>query len=179
MEQDIQTSTPETAKQNNEQKENIAIWKGQLGKCVEFFNKVAELVGDIYEVVPGKSTRWRTFCLTPKGTAEQISYYGKPVNSLRVAPVWNWRASMKKCSVRRHIQCVTQDLPYVKPRPKDNPDGASSPVYGNMVAIFDTDRKYHCLYGERYDRKAREWIWKEDISPEEVADMLRKRLAGN
>lgn len=151
------------------------IWKQQLNNCVVFFNRVAALVDDIYEVVPGKGKQWQSYCLVPKGTRSQINYYGKPVDSLRVAMNWNWRASLYKCSVPNHIQCVTQDLPFVKARPKDHPDLASPPVYGNMVALFDKDHKYHCLYGEKYDRVTKTWGWVDDKTPEDVANMLRER----
>lgn len=150
------------------------LWKRQLDDCFCFFNQVAALLTDIYEILPGKN-RGKSFCLIPKGTAGQVNYYEKPVNSLRVGMNWNWRANLEKCSNPRHIQCVTPDLPYVKPRPKDHPERASQPIFGNMVALFDTDRKYHCLHGEKYIRETREWIWRDDLTAEAVADMLRER----
>lgn len=161
------------AKEEHERRKRL--WHQQLENCIQFFNRVAVLVDDIYEVVPGKSKQWKSYCLVPKGTAGQVNYYGKPVNSLRVAMNWNWRANLNKCSVPRHIQCVTRDLPYVKPRPKNDPTLSSSPIFGNMVALFDEDRKYHCLYGEKYLRETKEWIWVDDKSPEDVANLLRER----
>lgn len=149
-------------------------YKLQMDYCVNFFNKVADLLSDIYEVVRPDDKKNRSRCLVPKGTASQVTYYGKPVYSLRVGAVWNWRASLKKCNVPEHIQCVTRDLPYVKGRPKGHPELPSPPIYGNMVAIFDTDKKYHCIYGEKYDKKTKTWMWV-DNTPERAAMYVRKK----
>ena len=151
-----------------------AIWQNQFSSCIEFFNLVAEEVKDIYDVVPSKSKKWKSFCLIPKGTMGQLSYYSKPVNSLRVASNWNWRAPLKVCNVPNHIQCVTPDLPYVKKRPKDRPEDGSAPIWGNMVALFDSDRKYHCIFGEKYNHEDHTWTWMVN-TPQNVARMLRER----
>lgn len=154
------------------------IWAKQLDSCIEFFNQVAALLTDIYEVLPGKSRQWRSFCLVPKGTINQVTYYGKPMNSLRVAMNWNWRAGLDRCTNPKHIQCVTPDLPYVKPRPKDHPEWSSPPVFGNMVALFDTDNKYHCIFGEKFNRDTKTWTWINN-DPEKIAAMLRDRYIAN
>lgn len=166
----------ERQKQELEEKKKRVkeIWKKQLDSCFEFFDLVAEELKDIYEVVPGKSKQFKSACLVPKGTASQVTYYGKPLYSLRVASNWNWRAGLDRCSVEKHIQCVTPDLPYVKPRPKDHPDWSSPPVFGNMVAIFDSDRKYHCLFGEKYNKDNKTWTWMVN-TPKRVAAMVREK----
>ena len=165
----------EAQKELEEKKARLkAIWQNQLASCFEFFNLVAEEVKDIYEVVPSKSKKWKSFCLVPRGTAGQVSYYSKPVNSLRVASNWNWRAPLKVCNVANHIQCVTPDLPYVRKRPKDRPEDGSAPIWGNMVALFDSDRKYHCIFGEKYNHENRTWTWMVN-TPQAVAQMLRER----
>lgn len=160
--------------EEEKKQKNHELWKKQLDNCIQFFNEVAALLDDIYEVVPGRSKQWKSFCLVPKGTANQVTYYGKPVNSLRVAMNWNWRAGLDRCSIPNHIQCVTPDLPYVKPRPKEHPEWSSPPIFGNMVALFDTDHKYHCIFGEKYDKASKIWLWIQN-TPKEVADMLRER----
>ena len=158
-----------------EKKAKQAVWKDQLDKCIQFFHEVAGMLTDIYEVIPGKSEKHKSFCLVPKGTANQVTYYGKPVNSLRVAMNWNWYAGLDRCINPKYIQCVTPDLPYVKQRPKEHPEWSSPPVYGNMVALFDMDNKYHCIFGEKYNREDKTWSWVTDNTPEQVADMLRER----
>jgi len=147
------------------------IWKQQLENCTRFFNAVAELLKDTHVVVASRSKKWPSACLVEKGQENQVTYYGKPVNSLRVGPNWNWRAGLDRCSNPDYIQCVTPDLPYVKQRPKDHPEWASPPVWGNMVAYFSTDNKYHCVFGEKYDKEEKQWIWVEAI-PEKVAEMI-------
>ena len=119
--------------EEEKKQKNHEMWKKQLDDCFQFFKEVAVLLDDIYEVVPGRSKQWKSFCLVPKGTANQVTYYGKPVNSLRVAMNWNWRAGLDRCSIPNHIQCVTPDLPFVKPRPKEHPEWSDFWKYGGPV----------------------------------------------
>ena len=174
FEQAVMEESEAMAKIEAEKAAQKAQWKKQFDICLEFFHKTAALVSDIYEELPSKSKHWPSICLVPKGTASQVTYYGKPVNSLRVAMNWNWRAGLDKCSIPKYIQCVTKDLPFVKARPKDHPERSSPPIFGNMVALFDTDNKYHCIFGEKYDRSSKTWSWVEN-TPERVAYMLRER----
>ena len=151
-----------------EQKE---LWKEQLNTCMSFFNAVAEMLKDTHVVVHSKSKKWPSMCLVKKGQEHQVTYYGKPVNSLRVAPNWNWRAGLDRCSNEKYIQCVTPDLPFARKRTKDHPEWSTAPIFGNMVGYFDTDNKYHCVFGEKYDFENKKWIWEENI-PSAVAKMI-------
>ena len=151
-------------------------WKKQLDTCTMFFNAVAELLKDTHVVVPSKSKKWPSACLVKKGEEHLVTYYGKPVNSLRVGPNWNWRAGLDRCSNANYIQCVTPDLPFAKKRSKENPEWSTQPIFGNMVGYFDTDNKYHCLFGEMYDFNDKKWVWVENI-PSLVAELIREKDA--
>ena len=155
-----------------EQKE---IYQAQLEKCVRFFNEVAELLKDTHVVVPSKSKKWESYCLVEKGQENQVTYYGKPVNSLRVAPNWNWRAGLDRCSNPSYIQCVTPDAPFARRRPKEHPEWSSLPIFCNMVGYFDTDNKYHCIFGEKYERETKTWTWVENF-PKRVALMIQAKM---
>ena len=152
------------------------VWKEQFEKCVTFFNAVADELKETHTVIQGKSKKTKSACLVKKGKENEVSYYGKPINSLRVAINWNWRAGLDRCSNPKYIQCVTPDLPYCRHRPKEHPEWASPPVYGNMIGYFDTDNKYHCIFGEKYDHETKTWSWV-DNSPHNVAMMILQRDA--
>lgn len=149
--------------------------RSQLRKCNAFFLKVADLLKDTHTVMGSASGVWKSACLVPKGTENQVTYYGKPVNSLRVACNWNWRASLKHCSIPDSIQCLTRDLPWAKHRPENNPELASPPIWGNMVGLYGKDQRYHCVYGEKFDRRTKTWEWVEG-DPEEVAKRIRDSM---
>ncbi len=155
--------------------EQKAVWKEQMTKCMDFFNQVAEILKETHVIAPSKSKKWKSACLVRKGEEGQVSYYGKPVNSLRVAPNWNWRAGLDRCSNPGYIQCVTPDLPFAKKRSKEHPEWSTPPIWGNMVGYFDTDNKYHCIYGERYDFEKKEWVWVEN-DPVFVANFILGRM---
>lgn len=131
--------------------------KLQLKRCSLFLIKVAEELKDTHEIVPSSNKTWGSACLIPIGTINELNYEGKPVNSLRVACNWNWRASLKHCPNERMIQCLTDDMPWCRKRKGEGL--ASSPVWGNMVGYYGADRKYHCVYGEKYDRASGKWSW--------------------
>ena len=156
-------------------KEQKEIWKQQLEKCINFFNEVAKELADTHVILPSKSKKWPSMCLVRKGEQKQVSYYGKPVNSLRVAPNWNWRAGLDRCTNPGYIQCVTPDLPFAKKRSEEHPEWSTLPIFGNMVGYFDMDNKYHCVYGEKYDFENKKWIWVDNY-PKLVADKIRKKM---
>lgn len=151
-------------------------WKKQLDTCTMFFDAVAELLKETHVVVPSKSKKWPSACLVKKGEEHLVTYYGKPVNSLRVGPNWNWRAGLDRCSNAAYIQCVTPDLPFARKRSKENPEWSTAPIFGNMVGYFDTDNKYHCIFGEMYDFENKQWTWVENI-PSLVAELIREKDA--
>ena len=155
--------------------EQKAEWKEQLNKCLAFFEAVAEKLQDTHTIVHSKSKKWKSMYLVKKGEEGQVTYYSKPINSLRVAPNWNWRAGLDRCSNPDYIQCVTPDLPFAKRRSKEHPELSTMPIFANMVGYFDTDNKYHCVYGERYDFAKKKWVWV-DSDPEEVARNIRIRM---
>ena len=155
--------------------ESLEERREQLKKCNEFFLKVADELKDTHVILGSATGVWGSACLVLKGTENQVSYYGKPINSLRVACNWNWHASLKRCDKPDYIQCLTKDLPWAKKRPSDNPELASPPIWGNMVGLFGPDKRYHCVYGERFNRKTKTWEWVEgDV--QELVKKLRESI---
>lgn len=57
----------------------------KMRACVEFFNELAALLSDRYEIVcPFDKTGYRSDkYLVPNGTADEITYYGKPLRDIR------------------------------------------------------------------------------------------------
>ena len=157
----IEEDIPEEKPEDNVSKagEQLDERREQLRKCNAFFLRVANELKDTHRII-GSSAQWGSACLVPIGREDEVSYYGKPVNSLRVACNWNWRAALKRCKEEKLIQCNTPDLPWCKKR--EAPGMASKPIWGNMVGYFDEDKKYHCVYGEKFDRETKTWSWYEE-----------------
>lgn len=98
-----------------------------------------------------------TLMLVPKGTEDQVTWYGKPKDSYRYATCWNWYANEKKCKDPNYIQCFNHDLPRAKKR--NAPGSGSDPVFGICVAYTNNGKQYHHIFGEKYDRKKHEWYF--------------------
>jgi len=139
-------------------------------KCKVFFDELKKALSDTHESV-GSCNADISEYLVPKGAAHQISYYGKPTNSFRLSDHWNWYSNTKKCKDKDYIQCFSVDIPM--PRRRIREGKASHPRYGCQVAFFDSDKKYHCVYGDRYDHMTRTWTWME-TDPYKLAAELEK-----
>ena len=127
--------------------------------CRNFFERLAFALSGGYEVV-GSCNVDNSVYLVPCGRSDQITYYGKPDNSFRLSDHWNWYTSEKKCDKKNYIQCYSTDMP--RPNSRPLPWKASKPKYGCQVAIYGKDHKYHCVYGEIFDRKTKQWNWIEN-----------------
>ena len=138
----------------------------KMNICIGFFERLSELLKEDYEVI-GSCNKDSSIYLVPKGTSDQISYYGKPVGSFRISDHWNWFSSLKRCSDPNEVQCRSMDMPWCRKRDAKEPDKATKPIIGAQVAMYGPDKKYHCIFGERFDRMTKTWSWM-DISPEEV-----------
>jgi len=142
-------------------------------KCQDFFEKLCMALAPEFEKI-GSINKDTSVYLVPAGTGDQITYAGKPVNSFRISDHWNWKSSLKKNPNDNYVQCYTKDLPSFRNRREEGK--ASLPIWAWQIGYFDTDQQYHCIYGERFDRKTRTWYWIEtDIS--EVIAMAKGALA--
>ncbi len=141
-------------------KNNISKWMA----CCEFFDKLSAVLIKGYEVV-GSCNQDNSQYLVPKGTADQITYSGKPAASFRISNHWNWYANINKCPNENYIQCLSVDAPWAKKRMAEGKP--SEPIFCSQVAVIGNDGKYHVVYGERFDRKTKKWQWVES-TPEEV-----------
>lgn len=144
--------------------ENFTL-EDKFSACEEFFQKLAELLKDKYEIV-GSPNKVRTKHLVLFGTADELTYYSKPDKSFRMAFYWNWYASLKKCENPFYIQCRNKDLPRLHGRP--GLEKASKPVRAAQVAVIGDDGHYHAVFGEVYHNK--KWYWLEN-DPAEIAKM--------
>ena len=133
-------------------------FKKKMERCAEFFNALGEALGDDYEIV-GSINDDKSAYLIPKGSIDQLSYYGKPDRSIRISDHWNWYSSLKKCKDPDMIQCESVDIPWERNRTCEG--RASKPIIGAQVAVYGADGKYHHVYGERYDRWTERWNWRE------------------
>lgn len=146
----------------------------KIRACNDFLMSLAEELKDAgYEMYWAfdKKRKSSDKYLILKGTENEITYYGKPVNSFRFSTHWNWRAPLKKCDKENYIQCLNVDLPFAKKRKEEG--GESDPIMAEQVAVVGEDGKYHAVFGEVFDRKAREWKWLE-TDPKEVAADYRR-----
>jgi hypothetical protein len=134
--------------------------KEKLEKCYEYFYKLAEELKETHEIV-GSCNADGSIYLIPKGSIEDLTYYGKPKNSYRVSDHWNWHSNLYKCSDPFYVQCYTKDMPRAKMR-NDGKNGhlGSNPIFGSMVAYYGDDNSYHNIYGEYFDKTTKTWLWK-------------------
>lgn len=124
--------------------------------CTKFFDILADLMKEEYEVVASCNADFSRY-LVPKGTADQITYSGKPDKSFRISDHWNWFANLNKCSDPNYIQCLSVDLPWARKRIEDGK--ASKSITGVQVSVIGDDGKYHVVFGEKFDRKTKAWSW--------------------
>ena len=141
--------------------------KIRIDLCNDFIETLAQLLGDKYEMI-GSCNKDLSRYLVPAGTADQISYYGKPTLSFRISDHWNWFSNLKKCSVRNYIQCYSKDMPVPKPRPIGQ-DTATKPITGIQVCVQGADGMYHHVFGEKFDRKTHTWSWVENKPKDVIA----------
>ena len=97
----------------------------------------------------------------PIGTEDEITYSSKPENSYRYSDHWNWYANAKKCSNEKYIQCFTRDMPWCRRR--QAPEKGTNPIFGICICYFK-DNEYHSIYGEKFNRKSKEWTWEDNLS---------------
>jgi hypothetical protein len=73
-----------------------------------------------------------SYYLIPKG--QDLSYYGHPEGTIRLANHWSWYTSYKNCTDLNRVQC---ELKGIKPRLRfeDKPTGATTPKYLTTIAI--------------------------------------------
>ena len=140
----------------------------KMDLCKNFFEHLAEILREDYEML-GSCNNDSSVYLVPKGTEEQVTYYGKPRKSFRFSDHWNWYSSLKKCDKEHYIQCLSMDMPRAKERPV--PWKASKPIFGIQVCMIGEDGKYHHVFGEKYDRKTKKWSWVEN-DPLDVARLV-------
>ena len=144
------------------------VYQEKYAKCNEFLERLSELLQDTYE--PLKSCNEDlSWYLVPKGTKDQVTYYGKPVSSFRVSDHWNWFSSTKKCKDENYVQCRSLDMPWARHR--EEKGKATKPRFGIQVCIQGIDGCYHHVFGDKFDRKKRIWEWVE-CSPESVLEVI-------
>ena len=137
--------------------------------CKAFFTELSELLNESYEVV-GSCNNDSSAYLIPKGTGEQITYYGKPADSFRISDHWNWYSNINKCSNPKYIQCYSVDCPF--PRKREEAGRPTKPRRAFQVAFIGKDGKYHAVYGEVFNRKSKNWEWLERTPQEVLAEVL-------
>ena len=150
---------------------NLATEKAyKMYLCTEFFNKLTDALKETYEEV-ASCNKDITKYLIPNGTISELSYTSKPEASFRFSDHWNWFSNTKKCPDAHYVQCFTKDAPWTKKRKA--PGKASTPVYSISVCYFGPDNKYHCVFGEKLDRRTKTWSWVD----RSVEDVIKEVIA--
>lgn len=144
-------------------------------KCEEFFNKLADILKEHGYVIVASPNNKHTRQLVVKGEEKLLTYYGKPFFSIRFSNAWNWYTNPDKCHDTRIIQCLNHDIPWSRKRTEDGK--GSKPWFAWQVAYFGTDRRYHCVYGDKFDRETKTWNFVE-ADPVEVANDILRMLEG-
>lgn len=143
----------------------------KMQECRKFMDALADILGEGFTLVASCNQDLSAY-LVPRGTENEITYYGKPVGSFRISDHWNWLSSKKRCSNLNLVQCRSLDMPWCRKRDANNPTGATRPLVGVQVAYYGEDGCYHCVFGEKFDRKSKIWSWM-DNSPESAAKLVK------
>lgn len=141
--------------------ENILSFGEKKELCRKYWNDLCELLKENHEVVASCNAD-ETCYLIPKGTIDKLSYNGKPVDSYRYSDHWNWYANIAKCADEKHVQCECIDMPRAKARPAYGKP--SKPIIGICVAYYGQDHVYHHVFGEKFNRTAKQWSFETDTS---------------
>lgn len=107
------------------------------------WNELVKQLSDEYEEVVSCNNDISRY-LVPKGTADQITYYGKPKRSLRMSDHWSWYANIQKCRDESYVQCANSEL---KPHEREIEGGASKPIKALQICILDDNGVYCSLIG--------------------------------
>ncbi len=137
-------------------------------KCRVFYENLSNKLEGEYESVASCNQDLSAY-LCPIGTADEITYHGKPEMSFRISDHWNWYSNTKKCSDPNYIQCYCNMLPY--PKPRLAPGKASKPIQATCVALF-MNGKYHVVYGEYFHKKSKTWKWMNNTVDEVLSQIF-------
>lgn len=148
----------------------------KIKKCQNFFKELSNVLSETHDSI-GSCNNDISMYLIPKGSESELSYYGKPEYSFRISDHWNWYSSSKKCSDLKVIQCNSVDIPWCRKR--EETDKATKPIYGIQVSYYGKDHKYHHVFGEKFNRKTKKWVWVENDVDTAVNVMKGDLYAGN
>lgn len=140
----------------------------KMVECRQFIESLYDILQDEYVLMPSCNKDLSAY-LVPKGTESEVSYYGKPIKSFRISDHWNWFSSLVRCSDPDLVQCRNIDIP--RGRKREKPGMPTRGIVGAQVAYYGTDGYYHCVFGEKFNRRAKTWNWI-DASPIQVAKMV-------
>lgn len=136
----------------------LYVWKELAKELSETYEEVASCNNDI--------SRY----LVPKGTADQISYYGKPAYSLRISDHWSWYANVKKCNDENYVQCENT---LFTPNSREKEGGASKPIRSLQICIADRDGVYHHVIGFTTDMDKDPILRYEDMDVKHILEYIR------
>lgn len=157
--QEFKNKLRENAKNDNyslAENMGMPLLKKDLDACEKFLNGLQAILKGRYEIV-GSCNQDISRYLIPIGTEELITYYGKPDLSFRISDHWNWYSNAKKCTDISYVQCESVDMPSARARTDWH---ATKPRKGLQVAIQGVDRKYHHVFGYKWNGK--EFVWVEN-----------------
>ena len=107
------------------------------------------------------------YCV-PKGTVQQVTYYGKPEKSIRISDHWSWYANLKRCREKDNIQCYNVDMS--GPTERLDEGKASLPIEAAAIAVYNNNA-YHTIAGAYIDCNTGEWKLKNSSFDELVSIM--------
>ncbi len=111
--------------------------------CKDFFLKLVSEKSETHEVV-ASCNKDRSMYLIPKGTIDQLSYKGKPVDSYRLGDHWHWYANLKNAP-QETIQCKVHGMPAPAPRKGEQQDKAGEALWFSAVAYTRDGNEYELL----------------------------------
>lgn len=145
-----------------------------LQRCQKFFNDLAVLLKGKYVIVNSCNKDVSKY-LVPIGTENEVTYYGKPLFSFRISDHWNWYSSKSKCENLSFVQCMNVDVQYPRVRDPKDPEKGTQAQHAVQVGFYGPDKKYHHVYGDRWNPQKHRYEWK-TRTPEATVAYLNSRL---
>ena len=132
--------------------------KEQMKELNSLYSKLCQyLIENKQYIMMNSCNKDNTKYCVPQGTAKQVTYYGKPENSIRISDHWSWYANLKRCAEEDNIQCYNVDMPDSTERLGKGK--ASQPIEATAIAVY-YNNAYHTIAGAYIESNTGKWGWK-------------------
>ena len=126
--------------------------------CSQFWTELSNRLKERGYILQLSDTGTTAEYLLKEGDEKYLTWRNKPRESFRIANFWSWYANTETClAPAAYIQCLNADFGRIKPR--HDPVKGTSPRMGWAVAYTKDGYYYHTVFGKKYDRSKKQWVF--------------------